>query len=79
MHPAVAKAIQVHRAINSTTPKISWASLEIIFFGEDTEPVVRMEIGHVSFDGIKQTRLVTRNYMLDYSNNEVFWHDHLHS
>jgi len=79
MHPAVEYGLKVHRAINQSDPRRRWTNIEIIFPSAypEIEPIVRMEIGFISFDGIKQIRQVTRNY--HYQDGNVFWQDHIHS
>jgi len=73
-------AVKEHENINRSNVPRLWATLEIIQNeNEEVEPIIRMEIGKYSFDGVKQIRQVTRNYFYDYNRNEVFWHNHLHS
>jgi len=77
-HPAIDYAIKVHRAINRSHPRQRWANLEIIQSdNSDIEPIVRMEIGQVNFNGVKQASQICRTY--HYDGKEVFWTDRLHS
>ena len=78
MHPAIRYALFVQRAINNQEHPTQWARLDIQQFeDEKIPPIVQMQIGFISFSGVKQVRQVTRNYYV--SNGIVKWSDHVHS
>ena len=78
MHPAIGYALFVQRAINNQEHPTQWARLDIQQFeDEKIPPIVQMQIGSISYDGVKQVRLVTRSYYV--FNGVVKWVDHAHS
>ena len=80
MHPAIAYALRVHRAINNSSPRQRWARLDIAQFeDEKIPPIVQMTIGAISFAGVKQQKQITRLYYVNTITGEIKWADHVHS
>ena len=69
--PEIALAIHHHHLLNDGGRQ--WARLEMIQLTPKIR-VVRLDIGNIRLDGVKEIKIATRHYLLD-TNGEAYWYE----